>query len=41
LSNRRRFDQCLTKEWRRALRDKKPLSMLLIDADLFKSYNDS
>jgi diguanylate cyclase (GGDEF)-like protein/PAS domain S-box-containing protein len=41
LSNRRRFDQCLATEWRRALRDRKPLSMLLIDADLFKSYNDS
>jgi diguanylate cyclase (GGDEF)-like protein/PAS domain S-box-containing protein len=41
LSNRRRFDQCLATEWRRALRDRKPLSMLLIDADLFKSFNDS
>jgi diguanylate cyclase (GGDEF)-like protein/PAS domain S-box-containing protein len=41
LANRRRFDQSLAKEWRRALRDRKPLSMLLIDADLFKSYNDT
>ena len=41
LANRRRFDQCLTAEWRRCLRDRKPLSMLLIDADLFKSYNDA
>jgi diguanylate cyclase (GGDEF)-like protein/PAS domain S-box-containing protein len=40
LSNRRRFDQYLATEWRRAMRDRKPLSMLLIDADLFKSYND-
>ncbi len=41
LANRRRFDQFLLTEWRRALRDRKPLSLLLIDADLFKSYNDT
>jgi diguanylate cyclase (GGDEF)-like protein/PAS domain S-box-containing protein len=41
LANRRRFDQCLTAEWRRGMRDRKPLSLLLIDADLFKSYNDT
>jgi diguanylate cyclase (GGDEF)-like protein/PAS domain S-box-containing protein len=41
LANRRRFDQCLITEWRRAMRDRKPLSILLIDADLFKSYNDT
>jgi diguanylate cyclase (GGDEF)-like protein/PAS domain S-box-containing protein len=41
LANRRRFDQCLTTEWRRAMRDRCPLSMLLIDVDQFKSYNDS
>jgi diguanylate cyclase (GGDEF)-like protein/PAS domain S-box-containing protein len=41
LANRRRFDQCLANEWRRAMRDHKPLSMLLIDADLFKSFNDT
>lgn len=41
LANRRRFDQCLGREWRRAVRDGKPLSLLLIDADYFKSYNDA
>jgi diguanylate cyclase (GGDEF)-like protein/PAS domain S-box-containing protein len=41
LANRRRFDQCLTQEWRRGMRDRSPLSLLLIDADLFKSYNDT
>ena len=41
LANRRRFDQCLGTEWRRGLRDHHPLSLLLIDADLFKSYNDA
>lgn len=41
LANRRQFDQCLTNEWRRGLRDRSPLAMLLIDVDLFKSYNDT
>jgi diguanylate cyclase (GGDEF)-like protein/PAS domain S-box-containing protein len=41
LANRRRFDQVLKNEWRRGLREQSPLSMLMIDADLFKSYNDT
>jgi len=41
LANRRRFDQCLSNEWRRCMRERKPLSLLLIDADLFKAYNDA
>jgi diguanylate cyclase (GGDEF)-like protein/PAS domain S-box-containing protein len=41
LANRRRFDQYIAGEWRRGIRDGKPLSMLLIDADFFKSYNDA
>jgi diguanylate cyclase (GGDEF)-like protein/PAS domain S-box-containing protein len=41
LSNRRRFDECIITEWRRALRDRQPLSLLLIDVDFFKSYNDT
>jgi len=41
LANRRRFDQCLQVEWRRGLRDRAPLSLLLIDADAFKAYNDT
>jgi diguanylate cyclase (GGDEF)-like protein len=41
LANRRRFDQVLAGEWRRGLRDGRPLSLLMIDVDLFKSYNDN
>lgn len=41
LANRRRFDQCLTTEWRRGMRERTPLSVLMIDADLFKKYNDT
>lgn len=41
LANRHSFDQCINNEWRRCMRERKPLSLLLVDADLFKSYNDS
>lgn len=38
--NRRRFDELLDHEWRLALRHERPLSILLIDVDHFKKYND-
>ena len=38
--NRRYFNQLIRKEWGRAARDGTPLSLLLIDIDLFKGYND-
>lgn len=41
LANRRRFDQVLAAEWRRALREQNPISLLLIDADHFKDFNDT
>jgi len=41
LRNRRKFDAALEAEWRRAARQKKPLALLMIDADHFKSYNDT
>ncbi|GLU38753.1 PleD family two-component system response regulator [Pseudomonas sp. NBRC 100443] len=41
LSNRRHFDEYLEMEWRRALREQSQLSLLLIDVDHFKAYNDT
>jgi diguanylate cyclase (GGDEF)-like protein len=39
-ANRRHFDDMFGLEWRRAARSRKPLSLLMIDIDNFKSYND-
>jgi diguanylate cyclase (GGDEF)-like protein len=39
--NRRKFDQTLEIEWRRCLRNKRHLALLLIDIDNFKEVNDS
>ena len=41
LANRRRLDQLLASEWRRSMRERQDLSLLLIDVDLFKSFNDT
>jgi len=41
LANRRTFDQCLRREWRRCLTERLPVSLLAIDADWFKSFNDT
>ena len=41
LRNRRKFDAAIESEWRRAVRHRTPLSLLLIDADHFKAYNDT
>jgi diguanylate cyclase (GGDEF)-like protein len=41
LANRRRFDEALTTEWQRAARGGTPLSLLMVDIDYFKNYNDN
>ena len=40
IANRRHFDKTLDSEWRRAMRSGKPLSLIMIDVDFFKNYND-
>lgn len=41
LHNRRKFDTSIDTEWRRAIRQSRPLALLLIDADHFKQFNDT
>jgi len=40
LPNRRRFDDFLNREWRRSMRDQSLLSLILMDIDFFKEFND-
>ena len=40
VANRRMFDSVLEMEWANALRNKQPLSVILLDIDYFKQYND-
>ena len=40
ISNRRRFDEFLGQEWRRSMRDQTELSLILMDIDYFKEFND-
>jgi diguanylate cyclase (GGDEF)-like protein len=41
LSNRWHFDETARHEWLRAQRERTPVGLVMIDADLFKAYNDS
>ncbi len=41
IANRRMFDMSLAREWRRCLRLSKPLSVVMLDVDYFKKYNDT
>ncbi len=41
IGNRRRFEQFLTDEWHRAVRFKTEISLVMLDIDHFKLYNDT
>ncbi len=40
ISNRLRFNESLVTEWKRTIRNKKPLSLLIVGIDHLKEYND-
>ena len=40
IANRRAFDETLAKEWKRAIRDKSQIVIMMVDIDFFKQYND-
>lgn len=40
VANRRYFDEVLDKEWKRSLRNRTPLTLIMVDIDCFKLYND-
>jgi two-component system chemotaxis family response regulator WspR len=41
LSNRRYFEDYMETEWRQAIRTQEPVSLLMVDIDHFKQYNDT
>jgi diguanylate cyclase (GGDEF)-like protein len=41
IANRRHFDTCLEMEWRRVRRDNVPMSLVMVDIDHFKGFNDT
>lgn len=41
IANRRKFDEYFAREWGRALRNGKPLTLIMADLDFFKHYNDT
>jgi diguanylate cyclase (GGDEF)-like protein/PAS domain S-box-containing protein len=40
LANRRSFDEVFDREWQRAMRDRAPLGLIMLDVDKFKVFND-
>ncbi|NJL88468.1 MAG: diguanylate cyclase [Coleofasciculaceae cyanobacterium SM2_1_6] len=40
IANRRYFDEILHQEWQRMKREQQPLSLIIVDIDWFKGYND-
>jgi len=40
LANRRSFDEYIFKAWRRAVATKEPISLIMVDVDYFKPFND-
>jgi diguanylate cyclase (GGDEF)-like protein len=40
VGNRRAFEEAIEREWRVALRTQQSISLLLVDIDFFKQYND-
>jgi len=40
INNRRSFDRYLATEWNRQARSREPLSLIMIDIDFFKNFND-
>jgi diguanylate cyclase (GGDEF)-like protein len=41
IANRRYFDKIMAEEWERAVRESEPLSLMMIDIDFFKNFNDT
>ncbi len=41
IANRRYFDEVFSQEWKRCLREKQPISIILADIDCFKAFNDN
>ncbi|MFT4675588.1 MAG: diguanylate cyclase (GGDEF)-like protein [Reinekea sp.] len=40
IANRRKFDETLDQQWRACERDRAALSLIILDVDFFKNYND-
>lgn len=41
LANRHSFEEFMEREWRRAMREQHPISLVMLDIDFFKAYNDN